>query len=294
MSKKLTPSYISLITPSRWFAGGKGLDSFRDEMLKDKHYSIMKDYANAKSLFPSAIIGGGVSYSLWDSKYNGLCKFNCYYDNHDLDKEGTVRDLGEFDILIRFKSILDFLRNNRDQASLTDIVSARNPFNKSTSYRGVTNVDKKLCYKIHTSNGVGLVPISEIDPNINNTNKYKVIVSRAISGHAGEMDANGQAKVLAKVFVANPGEVCTDTYVTAGCFDTYEEAEHLMHYMQTKFVRFLLLQTITSINITRENYKFVPIQDFKEDWTDDKLFEKYSKFIDSETKEIITTIIKNM
>ena len=294
MSKKLTPSYISLITPSRWFAGGKGLDSFRDEMLKDKHYSIMKDYANAKSLFPSAIIGGGVSYSLWESKYNGLCKFNCYYDNHDLDKEGTVRDLGEFDILIRFKSILDFLRNNRDQASLTDIVSARNPFNKSTSYRGVTNVDKKLCYKIHTSNGVGLVPISEIDPNINNTNKYKVIVSRAISGHAGEMDANGQAKVLAKVFVANPGEVCTDTYVTAGCFDTYEEAEHLMHYMQTKFVRFLLLQTITSINITRENYKFVPIQDFKEDWTDDKLFEKYSKFIDSETKEIITTIIKNM
>lgn len=294
MSKELAPSYISLITPSRWFAGGKGLNTFRDNMLKDKHYSILKDYANAKSLFPSAIIGGGVSYSLWDAKYNGLCKFNCYYDNYDLDKDGTVRDLGEFDIFVRFKSILDFLRKNKDQPSLTSIVSARNPFDKPTSYRGINTVDKNRCYRIHTSNGVGYVPISEIDANIPNTNKYKVIVSRAISGHAGELDVNGQAKVLAKIFVANPGEVCTDTYVTVGCFDTFEEAEHLMHYMQTKFVRFLLLQTITSINITRENYKFVPLQNFKEDWTDDKLFEKYKDVIDSETKDIVTTMIKEM
>lgn len=294
MAKELSPTYISLITPSRWFAGGKGLDSFRDSMLSDKHYSIMKDYANAKTLFPTAIIGGGVSYSLWDANHHGKCKFNCYYDNYDLDKEGTVRDLGEFNILVRFNSILEFLRKGYSSSSLTTIVSTRNPYDKPTSYRGRENLVKEDSYKIYHSNGVGYVPKDEINSSIENIAKYKVFVSRAISGHAGELNANGQAKVLAKVFIGNPGEVCTDTYISIGCFDSYDEALHLQHYLQTKFVRFLLLQTITSINITRENYQFVPLQNFKEDWDDEKLFKKYKDVINQTTQNIISKMIKDM
>jgi site-specific DNA-methyltransferase (adenine-specific) len=110
--------------------------------------------------------------------------------------------------------------------------------------------------------------------------------------HAGEPDKNGQLGVLATIRVLNKREVCTDSYITCGCFNTKVEAENLASYLKTRFARFLLLQAAASINLSKATYRFVPMQDFTESWTDEKLYEKYG-IIESEQK-FIESLIKPM
>ena len=76
---KLSPKYISLITPSRWFAGGKGLDDFREAMLENKHFKAIHDYPNAAEIFSNIEIKGGVNYFLWDREYKGDCLIRTYF-----------------------------------------------------------------------------------------------------------------------------------------------------------------------------------------------------------------------
>ena len=80
ISKKLNPQYISMITPSRWFAGGKGLDNFRVTMLNDNRISKIVDFVNAKDCFPNTSIGGGINYFLWENTYKGKCNFSNIHD----------------------------------------------------------------------------------------------------------------------------------------------------------------------------------------------------------------------
>ena len=121
---------------------------------------------------------------------------------------------------------------------------------------------------------------------------YKVMLGRAISGHAGETDENGQVKVLSTIKVIEPNSVCTDTYIVVNAHKTKEEGYNIVSYLKTKFVRFLMLQTITSINITKGNYQFVPLQDFSHPWTDDMLYKKYN--LDEKEIAFIESMIRPM
>ena len=85
-----------------------------------------------------------------------------------------------------------------------------------------------------------------------------------------------QVKVFSTLEILSPNEICTDTYIIIGNYKTRAIAENVLTYLKTKFVRFLILQTITSINITRSNYQFVPLLDFSQPWTDDMLYKKYN------------------
>lgn len=271
-AKKLRPRYLTMIIPSRWFAGGKGLEEFRNNTLEDKHVKFMKYYSDARECFPGTIIGGGVCYFLWDKTYLGDCLYTISYNGKE---DIMMRNLSEFPIFIRFNTAVNIIHKiqKRKESNISNLVSARNPFGLSTSTQGEATI-KRDTFKLYGSGGESFIRKDNIRTGKDLVNRYKVMIGRAISGHAGETDNNGQVKVLSTLKVIEPQSACTDTYIVIPA-NNINEASNIEIYLKTCFVRFLILQTVTSINITRSNYQFVPLQDFSHPWTDAMLYEKY-------------------
>jgi hypothetical protein len=289
-AKKLNPTYLTMITPSRWFAGGMGLASFRKEMLNDRRISHIVDHTNAKDCFDGISISGGVNYFLWDKKYKGPCTFKSV---HNGVQTTSKRYLNEFSVLVRYNQAVEIINKVHEsyKESLSDIVSSINPFGFNTSERGKSKAFSGAI-KLRSSKGIGFVDRSEVLKGVDLLDKYKVIISQTTSEHAGEPGKDGKYKLLATVKVLEPGEICTFSYISSGCFETIDHANNLKSYLLTKFARFLLLQTISSIHISKDNFQFVPIQDFSEHWTDDKLYKKYG--LHEKEIEFIESMIRPM
>ncbi|MCH2449245.1 MAG: Eco57I restriction-modification methylase domain-containing protein [Gracilimonas sp.] len=289
-AKKLKPHYITMIIPSRWFAGGMGLNDFREEMLNDKRIKHITDYTDAKECFPGVSISGGVNYFLWDRDYNGPCEFvNVQGDTRVVSK----RYLNQFPILVRYNKSVDIINKiaSKREKTLDDVVCPINVFGISSSFRG-SKKSNKGDIKVHHSKGVGYIDKKEEINNKELIDKYKVLVSRTISEHAGEPGKDGKFKVLAKTDVLKPNEICTHSYLIVDTFDNELEAKNMLHYLSNKLVRFLILQTISSIDLSRKKFMFVPAQDFNELWTDEKLYEKYN--LNQEEIAFIESMIRPM
>lgn len=271
-AKKLNPRYITMIIPARWYAGGKGLDEFRERMLQDTHLRNIVDYPNPKDCFPGVNISGGVCYFLWDKQHDGLCEFTNVIGNQKIT---SLRDLSEFHYFIRYNNSVSIIHKvTKEKERLADIITSRKPFGIDSFERGIP--DKKTGdLTLVSSAGIGYLPRTEITQGLDLIDRYKVIIGKALSGHIGETDENGQVKVLARLEVLKPEEICTESYLCVGNYDNEKEANNLKDYLATKFVRFLLLQALTSMNITKDKFCFVPIQDFNQEWTDEKLYKKY-------------------
>ena len=272
-AKKLNPRYITMIVPSRWFAGGKGLDEFRRSMLNDRHLVKIVDYINAKDCFPQNSVSGGVNYFLWDRDHERDCEFTNIIGNSENTR---IRRLNEFPTFVRYNDAVDIIHKimSKDFSSLSDIVSSRNPFGIPTSARGLPD-KKEGMIKLITSKGVGYISPKDVITGTEKVNKYKVLVSRITYEHAGEPDKDGMFKVLSKVQVLKKKEVCTDSYLIIGAFDTIEEANNLAEYLKSKFARFLISQTLTSINLSKDKFSLIPMQDFSKPIDIDKLYQKY-------------------
>ncbi len=290
MAIQLNPNYIVMIIPSRWFAGGMGLDDFRSKMLNNGKIKYMVDYSNAKDCFPGVSIGGGVNYFLWDRSYNG----DCFFTNiHNGTRMESVRKLNEYCVFIRYieaLNIINKIKKNND-SSLTDIISSLDPFKISSAERGHENkgVDDLVLY---SSEGKSYISEKNVNDRFNLIKKYKIMVSKVASEHANEPDKNGQFKVLTTVKCLKPNEVCTFSYFIIGGFDNKKEALNLLTYLKSKFARFLLLQSITSINLTKDKFMFVPMEDFSKPWTDEELYKKYD--LTSDEIAFIESMIKPM
>ena len=289
-SKKLNPRYLVMITPSRWFAGGKGLDDYRKEMLNDKHIKILVDYPNAKDCFPNISIGGGVSYFLWDRTWEGDCIVVNVDGENRIEKK---RSLNEYSVFIRFNNAIDIVKKVTSQMEhcIDSIITSRNPFGFPTNERGSINKQKDDLTLI-TSQGNRYVKMNEVTQGRTLVKKYKVLMSRSTAEHAGEPDKDGCFKVLSRTEVVGPSVVCTDSYIIIGGFDKKSEADNLLSYMKTKFMRFLLLQAVSSINLTKEKFQFVPLQDFSHPWTDKMLYKKYD--LSKDEIAFIESMIKPM
>lgn len=272
-AKKLNPRYLVMIIPSRWFTGGKGLDSFREDMLSDSRIKVLKDYVNAKDCFPGLSISGGICYFLWNRDYKGLCDFTSV--NAGIE-DRMQRKLDEFPIFVRYNKAINIIHKiqDKDKQFLPSILSSRNPFGIPTNARG-TEKPFGNSYKLVSSQGDGFVEQNEILSSTSLADSYKVMITRVMCEHAGEPDKEGKFKVLATVRVLNPKEVCTDSYITAGYFDNLNEARNLESYLKTKFVRFLILQAAASINLSKSTYIFVPLLDFSKEWNDKALYGRY-------------------
>lgn len=275
-SKKLNPTYLSMIIPSRWFAGGMGLDEFRDEMLNDGQIVKYFDFTNAKDCFPNSSIGGGVGYFLWSKGVKADCEF-VNVINGKSSKE--VRSLSEFEVLIRYNLAVDIIRKifSHEQNSLSDIVSSLTPFGLPTNYRGKEIKSIKNDVSLYSSSGISYISKDEIVKGYNYLDQYKVMVSKMGAEHAGEPNKDGQYRVLTSTMrVLLPNEACTHSYFLIGGFDNYEYAQNVYTYLKTKFVRFLILQALSAVNLSKSVFRFVPHQDFSRGWTDKELYSKYN------------------
>lgn len=278
IAKDIKPHYISMIMPARWYAGGKGLDDFRDKMIKDKRLYKLIDFLNSKDCFPNVEIAGGLCYFAWNSQYNGPCAIINFPD-----KTEHIRPLNEYTTFIRSNKAINIIHKilNDNSPRMNTIVSSRNSFNLPSNFRGSDKNDSIIVY---SSAGIVYAKKSEINNKENILDKYKVIVTYAMSG-GNKPSSKGDYQILSSLQILKPNIACTETYLVLGAYDNINEANNLKRYMKTKFARFALLQSLTSIHITKNAFQFVPLQDFTEqsdiDWDksipeiDRQLYNKY-------------------
>lgn len=283
---RLNPRYLVMITPSRWFAGGKGLNAFRQTMLGDRRIRKMVDFINAKDCFPQNSVGGGVNYFLWDRDHQGDCELTTVLGQ---SRDTMIRPLNEFPTFVRYNKAVSIIHKVMDkkQPTFEALVSSRNPFGLPTSTRGHQKKQSGDLVLI-SSKGRSYIARKDVDPN-KAIDQYKVMLSRITYEHAGEPDKEGKLRVLSKIEVLEPGVVCTDSYLMVGPFDSATEAENAVIYLRTKFARFLISQTLSSINLNKDKFCFVPQIDLMNAPTDEDLFESYG--LEQEEIEFVTNLM---
>ena len=288
-AKTLNPSYFSMITPSRWFAGGKGLDKYRDEMIKDNRIKVLINFLNGKECFPTASTGS-ISYFLWDSKYKGNCNFGTVLNGK---YDFAIRALDEYDVLIGNNTALSIIHKvlSKKEQSFSISVRPYMPFGLRSYIRG-ESLPFEGSVALYTSAGLNYYKRDEIKECVDDIDKYKILTSKLLAEHAGEPDKSGKYKVLSRTEIIDKGTAVTESYLILAASDSYSEINNYYSYCCTKFFRFLLLQAMSSINMTSEVFKFVPMQDFSKKWTDTDLFEKYG--LDEQERNYIDTLIKPM
>ena len=290
-AKKLNPRYLCMIIPSRWFAGGKGLNEFRSNMLNSKKISIMVDYPKSRECFPGVDIAGGVCYFLWDNLYSGNCKLISRQGHNEVIR---YRDLNEFDIFIRNNIGIDIIHKIIASTNefMSHVVYPRNPFGFVSSERG-----EKLYFegavKLYSSEGIGYVHKDSILKNEQLLNKYKIIIGKVNPDRGGVNNASdGKMNVITKVKLLYPNEVMTETYLLLAAFENEDEANNCISFYKTKFVRLMISLTLSGMNITKDNFQFVPLQDFSKPWTGQELYKKYN--LTQEEINFIESMIRPM
>lgn len=270
-AKKLKPRYLSMIIPSRWFAGGKGLDSFRDTMLHDDHLTVLHDVPDASDCFPGVEIKGGICYFLWERDRSGLCKVITH--EKGIVTSEMERPLLEdgCDVFIRQNEAVTILNKVRQkkEKSFADVVHPAMTFGMRTFYK---NFDSKTpgagLTKLYANHSQGYIHTCSIQRGAEHIGKWKVFVPEAVGS------GNTKTDVI-KPILGEPNSVCTETYIMNGPWRSEEEAQNVCHYIQTKFFHFMIgIKKITQ-HTTNKVYEFVPMQDFSIQWTDRLLYEKY-------------------
>ena len=271
-SIKLNPNFVSLIMPSRWMTGGRGLDEFRATMLADKSVKLIHDYPDARDCFSNVEIKGGVCYLLWDKNYIGNVKYVQHKDGQINAADRNLDDLniGMFVRDTEALSIINKVIKSKDFVSFESIAGSQTPFGIVTSFKDYTNEPTaENSMKIYGNKFVGYTSMKFVTKNSELAYKYKVLAPKAVG--SGDISSD---KI--HPFVADNPSICTQTYIIYGAYDNRLEAENLCDYMKTKFFHFLLGQLKNTQQMAPNLFKFVPLLDFKQSWNDKKLYEKYN------------------
>ena len=300
VSKRLSANYISMIMPAKWYSGGRGLDSFRQEMLNDKSIKVLVDFENSRDCFPTVDIAGGVCYFLRDSSHNDKCTVINYNNG---ERISTVRFLNEYETFIRDHRTIEIINKVCDESSLSlnQKVYASKPFGLRSFDKGFPAKPGRTI-KLFGSDGISWLSESDVPQNLELAPKWKVIMSKASAEHAGQSDKEGRKRIISRLEVLEPGTICTESYLLLDVFDEQYQAENLKKYMRTQFVRFLLGSILLTQNIVRDKFRYIPDQDFTAgsdiDWSksveeiDAQLYAKYH--LSDEEIAFIESMIKPM
>ena len=284
----LDPRYAVFVTPSRWMAGGKGLDKYRERMLSDKRLRNIVDYPKLYEGFPGVKIRGGISYFLWVRDYNGPCEVQTIWDGQPTGS-AVPRYLDAYDILVRRNEAVPILEKVRakGEPTLDKRVSSRKPFGLPTNFRGkssVAGLSKPV--RLFENQRTGWVARKDIPINSEWIAEWKVLMT-AVQGTSAAVET----KFLSKPIIAKPGTACTETYLVAGHFDNETAAGNYAKYLRSRFVRFLVSLRKATQHATRDVYSFVPDLPLDQEWTDAKLYKRYGltkneiTFIESQVAE---------
>ena len=267
-AKKLQPRFLTMIIPSRWFAGGKGLNQFRSEMLSDHRISTLVDYPISSDVFPGVAVNGGVCFFLWERDKSGPCRvISCMNGEQDT----MIRELNQFDTFVRFNkgvSILEKVRA-KNHASMRNQVLPRKPFGLTADFRPSSNGELRL----YALKSIGFIQMSLVTSGTEMIDKWKVLISKGY-GEGGE-SRKYPRMIIGKPIIAEPPSVCTETYLVVGVFDNKNEAKNLATFLRTRFARFLICLCKNTQNISRDSFNFVPSLPMDEAWTDQKLYEHF-------------------
>ena len=286
-AKQLQPRYLSMIVPSRWFAGGRGLDDFRDEMLHDSHLRVIVDFPLSSECFPGVEIKGGVCFFLWDRDNEGLCRVSTVRGNTTSTSTRSLLEKGS-DTFIRYNEAISILHKVQifNEKSFAPLVSSQKPFGFRTFVTGKQQYFEGAV-KLYTNNNVGFVRRDEILQNVSWVDKYKVLITMAYG--AGE---DFPHQIINTPFIAEPNTCCTETYVVIGPFQGKNYTNNVISYMKTRFFRFLVLLKKNTQHAAAKVYQFVPLQDFSHPWTDEMLYKKYG--LDENEIAFIESMIRPM
>ncbi len=274
-AKKLDPKYLVMIIKSGWFSGGMGLDNFRNEMMHDSHITKLVDFTNAKDCFPQNSIGGGVCYFLRERDVSKPCEF---VNVHNGNRNSTFRYLNEFPVLVRYNNAVSIIKKIQQysEEKFEKIVSPLMPYGLSTNVRGTSEKQNDDDLTLYSSEGISYFPLKGVSKGKDTINSFRVLVSKTGAEHAGEAAKDGTFRVLtSSMKVIKPGEICTHSYFIIGNYDKLEIAENVLSYLKTKFVRLLIHLSMSSINVSKLVFTFVPMQDFTRPWSDAELYAKY-------------------
>jgi len=282
-ARSLKPSYISMVIPARWFAAGRGVDAFRESMLTDRRIKELHDYPEATALFPTVDIKGGVMYFLWSNQHCGDCKTVTHKSNgvitsavRPLLEDGMTTYLRDNELISILKKVKAF-----GEPSFADIVSPRDPFGYDVRQPGTFKVlrqeyslekDETNCISFYTvgwrKQGVGYVSEDTVRENVEWIRKPKIMI-------ANSWGVGNIFKDRANPFIPDKASVCTETYLVVGPFESEEECNNALSYINTKFFHILVSPHKISQHATQRVYQEVPIQDFSKAWTDNELYIKY-------------------
>ncbi|MCZ2813828.1 Eco57I restriction-modification methylase domain-containing protein [Modestobacter sp. VKM Ac-2979] len=296
-AKALNPRYISMIIPSRWMAGGRGLDNFRVEMLGDRRIRRIVDYPNAAELFPTVDIKSGVCYFLWDRDNPGTCQTTLVRDGKATGPD--ERRLNEFDVLIRDTRAVVILRKvlAKEEQSLQGLVAGAVPFGLTSNFngykKGATAGSKEVTIHASTPSGQrnsGSMSRNLITKNVHLIDAWKVLAPKAGPGSSGGHILPDM--VLGRAMIAGPRSVCTETFLPIGPLASKTEAESLDAYLRTRFLRFLVSLRKISQDAMRGVYRWVPQQPWDRTWTDEELYAKYD--ITPDEQAFIAAMVREM
>lgn len=301
-AKALEPRLLTMIIPSRWFTGGKGLDQFRASMLTDDRVRSIDDYVISSDIFPNVALKGGVCYFLWDRDNRGSCRVTTHFKD---DQPSTAtRPLLEtgVDVFIRYNQGLSILKKvaaleNGSTSTLSlpkgkrfvDLVSPRKPFGLNSTFKAkTTQASRDLL--VYQNGGTGYTSRTSVAAGEHLVEKWKIYVGFAAPG-TGNKDTYPH-KIISTPFVGAPGTISSETYLCIGPFQSKRQAESVLSYLSCRLTRLLILLHKPSQNTTRKVYTFVPTQTWDRAWTDEELYEKYG--ITDEERVFIEQVVRPM
>lgn len=293
-AKSLSPNYVSMIIPARWYNGGMGLGNFRGNMLSDPHLIKLYDFINSKDCFSSVDIGGGLCYFLWDRESSEECTIV----NVSGDKRNEMtRPLDQFgSFFVRSNNAISIIRKVQEKANefVSDMVSALDTFGIPSKIRGQSEPFEGAILLVHSdgsnSTKASYIERSVVTKNEHLIDKYKVRISIMVpqNGEAGIDPARGY-RSMSTPHIVYPGEVDSFSYLNIGFFDTEQEAENFRRYMMCKLPRFMMRTTYSSSHISQANFIFVPKMDFTKAWDDTQLYD-YFDLSDEERQHVESTM----
>ena len=288
-AKKMNPRYLMMVIPARWYSGGKGLDSFRDNMLSDSHISELHDFPDTSDCFPGKNIRGGVCYFKWERNHNGDCRIVNHFGDNEDSMYRPIKEEG-CDVFIRSNKAISILQKvlQSGYVRMGEIVSSRNPFQIVNTVICSSTPTAEKNIKLYQQKGrIGFISKEQVGRNDEWIDKYLVITAKASPG--GD---DYPHSIISAPKISEPGSVCTETFLVIGVFDTQQEAENLISYMRTRFFRFMMFLVRNGQNLTKSTYTFVPNLDYSKSWTDEELY----KLFDVKPAEIeyINTMIRPM